>query len=92
MLGLMLYTLCKRLRLTEENAIKELESKFATFFDDFKSTGLNMWMFYVLYILRRTLLVLSYLYIEDGSLQLAICISLCITVSFYIDSFICYNM
>lgn len=78
----MMYALLKRRKLTDENEIKAFEKKFATFFDEFKNTGLNMWMFYVLFIIRRTLLVLSYLFIVDGSLQLAICISLCLTVSY----------
>ncbi|OMJ87112.1 hypothetical protein SteCoe_11262 [Stentor coeruleus] len=79
-LGVMLFAIFKRNKLTDEIIIKEFEGKYATFFEDFKSTGLSMWIFYILYILRRTLLVLSYLYISDGSLQLAICISICLSV------------
>ncbi|OMJ87111.1 hypothetical protein SteCoe_11261 [Stentor coeruleus] len=83
-LGLMLYIICKRSKLTDENIINEIEEKYATFFEEFKTTGLSMWIFYILYILRRTLLVLSYLYIKDGSLQLAICISICLTIPLYV--------
>ncbi|OMJ87110.1 hypothetical protein SteCoe_11260 [Stentor coeruleus] len=83
-LGVMLYVIYKRWKLTDEEAIKKHEDKFSTFFDEFKNTGLNMWMFYVFYILRRTLLVISYLYIEDGSLQLSICISLCLAIPLYV--------
>ncbi|OMJ81882.1 hypothetical protein SteCoe_17583 [Stentor coeruleus] len=87
----MIYSILKRRRLSDENEIKEFEKKFSTFFDEFKSTGLSMWMFYVLYIIRRTLLVFSYLFIDDGSLQLAICISLCLTMPLYAITSRCFK-
>lgn len=76
----MLYVIFKRCFLTDENAITDHKNKFSTFFEEFKNTGLAMWMFYVFYILRRTLIVLSYIFIKDGKLQLAIGITFSLTV------------
>ncbi|OMJ81862.1 hypothetical protein SteCoe_17561 [Stentor coeruleus] len=87
LLGVMLYAIFKRGMLVDENAITDFEKKFSTFFEEFKNTGLEMWMFYILYILRRSSLVLSYLFIKDEKLQLAICITFSLSVPLYIISF-----
>lgn len=76
----MLYAIFKKSLLTDENSITELESKFSTFFEEFKNTGISMWVFYILYIIRRTLLLLSYIFIKDTKLQLAIGITLSLSV------------
>lgn len=82
MILFMIYILLKRRMITDENTIKEFESKYGTFFDEFKATGIIMWMFYVLYIFRRVTIVLSYLYINDGYLQLSFCLCFSLVVLF----------
>ena len=61
----------------DQDEIKEFTDKFGTFFEEFKDNGVNSWMFYVIYVLRRTAFVICYNFISEGMLQLgfSICFS-----------------
>lgn len=76
----MFYAIFKRRKLTDENMIKDFEIKFGTFFSDFKPNGIKMWIFYVFYISRRTLLIASFLCKWDSGLQLGIALGFCLSV------------
>ena len=84
MLGIafFLYLLNKRYRLTEENDIKAFNHKFGTFFEEFKNNGIVYWLFYYIYILRRIVIQVSYLFIDDGILQLSLSIVFSFSVRF----------
>ncbi|OMJ92401.1 hypothetical protein SteCoe_4848 [Stentor coeruleus] len=79
-----IYCLYKRSKLTEASQIELFEKKFGTFFDDFKPTGISNWLTYVFFILRRTALVLSYHFINDGSMQMSIAIGFSLSIPLYI--------
>lgn len=83
--GLVIFICClfKRSKLTETSQISEFERKFGTFFEDFKPSGVSNWLFYAFFILRRTALVLSYHFINDGPMQMSIAIGFSLSV-FYI--------
>lgn len=82
MITFMIYLIIKRRRLTDEDEIQKFEGKFGTIFEEFKTTGISMWMFYFIYILRRMCIVLSYLFIKDESLQLSLCFVFSVIVIF----------
>lgn len=77
-----LYLLIKRCRLKDENEIKAFTQSFGTFFDEFKTEGLKDWLFYFIYILRRLTIQLSYIFIDDGVLQLSLSIMFAFSVRF----------
>ena len=66
--------------MTEENEIKTFTDYYSTFFEEFKSIGISTWIFYLLYILRRLIIVFSINFIQDGLLQLSIAIVCSLTV------------
>lgn len=80
MIFLMTFLIIKRRNLTDDDVITEFEDKFGTFFEEFKTTGISMWMFYAIYILRRTCIVLSYIFVKDGILQLSVCLAFSLIV------------
>ena len=66
--------------MTEENEIKTFTDYYSTFFEEFKSIGISTWIFYLLYILRRLIIVFSINFIQDGLLQLSIALVCSLTV------------
>ena len=76
----MICILLKRKNLTDEQRIKDLKQKFSTFFDEFNDDGIASWLFYFLYIVRRSIIIICYNFIEDYILQ----ISITITTSFIV--------
>ena len=81
-MALFLYLLIKRCRIKDENEIKAFTQSFGTFFIEFKAEGLKDWLFYFIYILRRLMIQVSYILIDDGSLQLSLSIMFAFSVSF----------
>ncbi|OMJ64981.1 hypothetical protein SteCoe_40256 [Stentor coeruleus] len=69
-----IWCLVKRSKITQPEDITNFEQRFGTFFEEFKSTGPRMWLFYVIFIIRRTLLVINFHFISDLGLQLGISI------------------
>ncbi|OMJ66910.1 hypothetical protein SteCoe_36084 [Stentor coeruleus] len=80
------YTLLKRLFAKSEEEIEALEAKYNTFFGEFDRNGIFNKFFYALYLLRRTVLVLTFHFSKDKGLQLAISVSFSFIISFYVAS------
>jgi hypothetical protein len=72
--------LYKRTKITEEAQIKEFTTLYSSFFEEFKEIGLSQWLFYLLFILRRLALNLSYLFIASGVFQMSISLMFSLTV------------
>ena len=70
----------KRNKLENEDKIKEFIEFYSTFFEEFKQTGTSVWIFYLLYIIRRFAIVIAIDFIQDGVLQISISLvcSLCV--------------
>jgi hypothetical protein len=69
-----------RSRLEEEDQVQGFITTYPTFFEDFKGEGLRNWWFYVLYFIRRILIVFCVHFISDGTLQLSISFVMSISV------------
>jgi hypothetical protein len=65
-----------------EEEIKSFIQRYGTFFEEFKAEGLKCWLFYLIYILRRLMIQISYQFIDDGVFQLAFSIMFSFSVSF----------
>jgi hypothetical protein len=81
-LVLFIYLLKARAKLTNNEEIKDFMIKYGTFFEEFKGDGVKMWMFYVLFLLRRLFLVFSIFFLPYGTLQLTVSISFSLTVNY----------
>jgi hypothetical protein len=79
---LLLFLIRLRSQLSSEHTIQNFISSYPTFFEDFKEEGLSNWLFYVLYITRRVLIVLLITFVTDGTLQLFISFIMSISVIF----------
>jgi phosphatidylglycerophosphate synthase len=64
----------RRKALTDQESIKEFETKFGTFFEEFDDKNSVNLMFYFFYIVRRVFIQIGYWFIADGILQLSISI------------------
>jgi hypothetical protein len=71
-----------RSKLSSEDAAQNFITRYSTFFEDFKEEGLSNWLFYVLYLTRRLLIVVCITFIQDATLQLSISFAMSISVSF----------
>ncbi|OMJ68542.1 hypothetical protein SteCoe_33973 [Stentor coeruleus] len=92
-IGLIVFIWCliKRSCLKEKQDIENFETHFGTFFEEFKSTGPSMWFFYVIFITKRTLLVMCYHFISDLGLQLGISIIGSFCTPLYIITTRCFK-
>lgn len=79
-LVLFLYLVKKRSELRDEREIKKFIKLFGTFFEEFKKDGVHNWLFYVIYVFRRIILVILYHSMSFGVLQLAICMAMSLSV------------
>ena len=61
-----------RFKLLNSTEIENFIKQFGTFFEEFKSNGISSWMFYVLFVIRRYVIVLLILFIDDVVLQLVL--------------------
>ena len=85
----MIRLIFNRNQLDDEDEIKEFSVKYSTFFEEFKQTGTSVWIFYLLYIIRRFIIVFAINFIQDGVLQLAISFVCSLCVIYYIDDCLC---
>ena len=76
----MILIIKNRNKITDQELVQSYAKKFSTFFQDFKNEGLKSWMIYPFFILKRVLIVVCYIFIDDGVLQL----SLIAGVSFWV--------
>ena len=60
----------KKRKIQSATDLEEFSKKFGTFFEEFKDNETSL--FYVLFVLRRFLLVFCSLFLESGVLQLAL--------------------
>ena len=72
----------ERNKLNNEAEIELYTSNYSTFFEEFKTIGISTWIFYVLYIIRRVILIVSIDFIQDGLLQLSIALMCSLSVFF----------
>lgn len=79
---LILYLINKRSGLSNEEEIKKFIDKFGTFFEEFKKDGVHNWLFYLIYFTRRIVLAILFHTVSIGILQLTVCVSICLCVSF----------
>jgi len=79
--ALLVYSIFKLSRKTLEEA-QEYRKSFATFYLDFKETGSEMYLFYVLFFARRTILVFLSEFGADKFIQIIVSIVLALTVIF----------
>lgn len=68
----MISILIKRQNLKQLELIEQYNKKFSFLFLQFKQEGLKSSMFYVLFILKRVVLICSLNFINDGVLQLSL--------------------
>lgn len=78
---LLIHSISKLSRKNEEEAEKYRKS-FATFYEDFKNTGPEIHLFYVLFIARRIILVFLSQFGTDNLIQIIVSIVLALTVIF----------
>ena len=78
----MIILIYKRNALTDQTQIDRFEGLYSTFFEDFHSHGISCWLFYVLYITRRIILVFSINLIENAVLQVALSLMSSLFVGF----------
>ncbi|OMJ94432.1 hypothetical protein SteCoe_2488 [Stentor coeruleus] len=83
-LGIFIYFLVKRVFAKSEEQIKLLESTYSTFIEEFNTSHLRNMLYYFLYILRRTILVLTFHFSTDEGLQLALSIGISFTIFLYV--------
>ncbi|OMJ81599.1 hypothetical protein SteCoe_17909 [Stentor coeruleus] len=86
-----IYVLIKQLSNISDNEIMHLESRFGTFFEEFHLVGNWNRFFYILYIIRRSLLVLTFHFYPDKGLQPIISIVFSLIISFYAIFFKCFK-
>lgn len=78
-----IWVVYKRSRLYEYE-LKDFSDRYGTYFIDFKSKEISSLLFYFLYILRRTGLVLLVLYCPDGYLALIVSYTFSVAVLLYV--------
>ena len=66
--------------MREEQEIRKFVSMYSTFFEEFKEAGISCWLFYLLYVLRRTVLMFSIKFATDAFLQITIALASSISV------------
>jgi hypothetical protein len=76
----MVKLILKRIKLKESKEIKHFIYKYGTFFVEFKENGASDWMFYLMFILRRSLIIFSFQFIPYGIFQLSVSLVFSITV------------
>ena len=96
MIIFMIFILFTRKDLTDKQRIDDLNQKFSTFFYEFKEDGIASWLFYVLYVVRRSIIFLCYNFIEDYILQLLLSLAISLLVIFkqilfYVAIYRCYK-
>ena len=79
---LLVYLIYKREKIVDEEEITKFTSYFSTFFGEINNKGPSSWVFYLLFVVRRVLLVIVINFIEEGVLQVIVVfvISLCVMV------------
>jgi hypothetical protein len=70
------------LKLSSEDLAQNFITRYPIFFEDFKGEGLSNWLFYVLYIARRLVIVVCITFIQDATLQLSLSFTMSISVTF----------
>ena len=86
----MIQLLKKRSMITEEVEATAFVNKFPTFFEEFKDQATSNRIFYLIYILRRNILVACIVFISDGIIQLIVSLVCCLSVNLYLDFCLCY--
>ena len=79
---LLIVLIYKRNSLTDQTQIDRFEGVYSTFFEEFHNRGISCWLFYVLYIARRLILVFSINLIEDAILQVTLALVSSLSVGF----------
>lgn len=77
----MIKLLKKRSTITEEAEVTSFVNKFPTFFEEFKDQITSGRILYLIYILRRSVLVASIVFVHDGMLQLIVSLVCCVLVN-----------
>ena len=79
-IGFLIYLIHSRKKLHEEEEIESFVNVFGEVFEEFKEEGVSMWIFYLLYVLRRLAIVVCFMFIESETLQLSIYFASAISV------------
>ena len=78
----MIYIINKKQTLTDQQRIDDLNQKFSILFFEFKENGISSWLFYILYIVRRFIIVICLNFVEDYILQLLFTLAISLVVIF----------
>jgi hypothetical protein len=62
----------KRRRISDLHEEKQFLSIFGTFFYEFKSNGLNTWLFYLIFAFRRFAIIFFIIFTDSPTLQLTV--------------------
>ena len=76
----MIYLIIKRLKIKNTEQEESFLISYGTFFDEFKNEGASSWLFYVLFVARRVIFAASVILITSPVLQLALAITMCVSV------------
>ena len=71
-IGFLIYLIKSRNKLHNEEEIESFGTLFGELFEEFKEEGVSLWMFYLLYVLRRLAIIVCFMFIESEPLQLSI--------------------
>lgn len=76
-----LFVVVLRKKLENKN-LDYIKKRFGTFFNEFKEGGPIYSMFYVFYIIRRIVIASSFVFFNDGVLQLSLIMGVSFIVMF----------
>ena len=71
-IGFLLHLIRTRMKLHEHEEIETFQDFYGEVFEEFKEEGVSTWIFYLLYVLRRLAIVISFMFIQSEALQLSI--------------------
>jgi hypothetical protein len=80
MVFFLLYLLRRKSSIRDPDEKEQFDLKYGVFFEEFKEEGAIFQLFYFFFILRRIVLLLCYVFIEDAMFQMAISISYSVIV------------
>ena len=78
----MISIIINRNKIKDQEIFQSYSNKYSVFFQEYKEEGVISWMIYPFFILKRIIIVLSLIFIEDGVLQLSLVIGVSVWVIF----------
>ena len=97
MIYILLEIIKKKSKATRKELIEEIDKKFSTIFYDFKDQSSINWNFYLLFVIKRMIIIICYNFIKDGVLEISFMIGISALVSFiqiifYIGYIKCFKL